>query len=254
LFDAQQGHFYGLPHNLALASVTSTPGTVLGYDHRIGCIKLGIVLSNLNKSTLINACNIPGYDAGMFESIVTSSLISFDHVIDLDIVLWDSHPLALGATPKQVFIDGIAQITVPYVNPKPVSFQILPKTPDFSKEAKNAIKYEGLPPLVPLRSNSDLVIFTNVSSVFVKHDNGIREAFSASEASVSGNVVVEKGEIVCMGDASTCSVTKYDSNIQHVDLKGGSISCVNSLLKNVLQTYHNYPFSLALPSSATEVA
>ena len=45
LFDAQQAHYYGLPHNLALASVTSTPATVLGYDHRIGYIKLGIVLT-----------------------------------------------------------------------------------------------------------------------------------------------------------------------------------------------------------------
>lgn len=153
----------------------------------------------------------------------------FDHVIDLDVVLWDSHPLALGATPKQVFIDGIAQIATPYVNPKPASFQTVPKTPDFSREAEDALKYEGLPPLVPMRCKSDLVFFTNVSSVFVKHGDGIREAFSASEASGSGNVVVEKGEIICMGDASTCSVTKYDSNIQHVDLEGGSISCVNSL-------------------------
>ena len=164
-------------------------------------------------------------------------LILFD-VIDLDIVLWDSHPLALGATPKQVFIDGIAQIVNPYVIPKPASFQTVPKTPDFSQEAENAVKYEGLPPLVPMRSSSDLVIFSNVSSVFVKHGDGIREAFSASEASVSGNVVVEKGEIICVGDASTCSVTKYDSNMQHVDLKGGSISCVNSL-SNVLRICYN---------------
>ena len=66
LFDAQQAHFYGLPHNLAIASVTSTPAAVLGYDHRIGYIKLGIVLNSLKISTLINVCNIPGYDAGMF--------------------------------------------------------------------------------------------------------------------------------------------------------------------------------------------
>jgi imidazolonepropionase-like amidohydrolase len=185
LYEAQQAHYYGLPHNLALASVTSTPATVLGYDHRIGYIKLG-------------------YDA--------------------DIVLWDSHPLALGATPKQVFIDGIAQITTPHVNPKPASFQIVPKTPEFDQEAKDALKYEGLPPLAPRRSNFDLVIFTNVSSVFMKQDGGIREAFTISEAGVSGNVVVEKGEIVCMGVASTCSITKDDSNIHHVDLEGGSIS------------------------------
>ena len=129
------------------------------------------------------------------------------------------------------------------MNPKPPAFQKVPKTPDFSQEAKDAVKYEGLPPLVPIRSNSDLVLFTNVSSVFMKHDDGVREAFSASEASaVSGNVVVEKGEIVCMGDASTCSVTMYDSNIQRIDLKGGSISCVNSLSQTFCGLHHNYPF------------
>jgi cytosine/adenosine deaminase-related metal-dependent hydrolase len=185
LHDAQQAHYFGLPHNMALASVTSTPASVLGYDHRIGYIKLG-------------------YDA--------------------DVVLWDSHPLALGATPRQVFIDGIAQITTPYVNPKPASFQSVPKTPDFSQEADDALKYEGLPPLVPRRSDSDLVVFTNVHSVFLKEGDGIREAFSASEAGVSGNVVVEKGEIVCMGVASTCSVIKHNANIQQVDLEGGTIS------------------------------
>ena len=140
-------------------------------------------------------------------------------------MLWDSHPLALGATPKQVFIDGIAQITTPYVNPKPASFQRVPKTPDFSQEADNALKYEGLPPLASTLSHSDRVIFTNVKSVFLKEGDGIRVAFSTSEA--GGNVFVEKGEIVCMGVASACSVTN-DANIQQVDLEGGSISYVNS--------------------------
>ena len=117
------------------------------------------------------------------------------------------------------------------MNSKPASFQIVPKTPEFSQEAKNALEYEGLPPLAPRLSKFDLVIFTNVSNVFVKQGGGIREAFSISEESVSGNVVVEKGEIVCMGVASTCSITKDDSNFQHVDLEGGTISYVNSLFK-----------------------
>jgi imidazolonepropionase-like amidohydrolase len=41
LYEAQQAHYYGLSANLALASVTSTPATVLGYDHRIGFLKAG---------------------------------------------------------------------------------------------------------------------------------------------------------------------------------------------------------------------
>ena len=41
LFEAQQAFYYGLPEHLALASVISTPATVLGLDHRIGFIKTG---------------------------------------------------------------------------------------------------------------------------------------------------------------------------------------------------------------------
>ena len=47
---------------------------------------------------------------------------------------------------------------------------------------------------------------------------------STSEA--GGNGFVEKGEIVCMGVASACSVTN-DANIQQVDLEGNSILYVN---------------------------
>ena len=41
LGEAQQAYYYGLPHNLALASVTTTPAGVLGQDHRIGYVKEG---------------------------------------------------------------------------------------------------------------------------------------------------------------------------------------------------------------------
>jgi hypothetical protein len=64
-----------------------------------------------------------------------------------DIVAWDSHPLALGATPKQVWIDGISQIESPFSSQKPAAFQKPPATPDFDREAYEAIKYDGLPPL-----------------------------------------------------------------------------------------------------------
>lgn len=43
VYEAQQAHYYGLAHNLALAAVTSTPATVIGLDHRIGFLKAGAV-------------------------------------------------------------------------------------------------------------------------------------------------------------------------------------------------------------------
>jgi imidazolonepropionase-like amidohydrolase len=71
LFQAATAHSFHLPEDLALQSVTSVPAKSLGFDHRIGFVR-------------------QGYDA--------------------DIVVWDSHPLSVGATPLQVYIDGRATL------------------------------------------------------------------------------------------------------------------------------------------------
>ena len=41
IHEAAQAHYFGLPENVALASVITTPAKVLGLDHRIGYLKLG---------------------------------------------------------------------------------------------------------------------------------------------------------------------------------------------------------------------
>lgn len=41
LFEAQQAHYYGLPENIALSSVMSTPAEIMGMGHRVGYVKEG---------------------------------------------------------------------------------------------------------------------------------------------------------------------------------------------------------------------
>jgi len=41
LYEAQNAYYHGLPENLAIASVTSTPAKLLGLDHRVGLVKEG---------------------------------------------------------------------------------------------------------------------------------------------------------------------------------------------------------------------
>lgn len=65
------GHSFGLPADKALQAVTSVPAKALDLDDRVGYAR-------------------PGYDA--------------------DLVVWDAHPLSVGATPRQVFIDGVATL------------------------------------------------------------------------------------------------------------------------------------------------
>src|ERR1700744_2438695 len=96
-----------------------------------------------------------------------------------DLVVWDSHPLALGATPIQVFIDGIPQLDAPHVVSKSDTFQDLPKVPNFDREAEEAIAFEGLPPLLPERASTDFVLFTGVRSVVLPSRNDLAEVFSA---------------------------------------------------------------------------
>ncbi|KAH0827801.1 hypothetical protein J3R83DRAFT_3426 [Lanmaoa asiatica] len=196
LFEAQQAHYYGLSANLALSAVTSTPAKVLGLDHRIGFIREGVYPNR-----------VPCIDPSA------------------DIIIWDSHPLALGATPKQVWIDGIAQIENPYILEKPATFQSLPATPDFEKEAKAAVEYQGLPPLTPSRAMADTVVFTNVSSVFERSWPSIQEVFSARDGE-PGVVVVRKGEIACSGSRHAClaSISPINQDFESFDLQGGSIS------------------------------
>ncbi|KAF8893820.1 hypothetical protein BD779DRAFT_1435509 [Infundibulicybe gibba] len=180
VYEAQQAHYYGLANHLALASVTSTPATVMGMDHRIGFIK-------------------PGYDA--------------------DVVVWDSYPLALGATPKQVYIDGIPQIKSPNVIEKPEFSQHIPSTPNFDEEAEAALKYDGLPPLNLPHEKSETITFTNVSNIMLRHGSDIREVLSVNGVNHSGTVVVKNGQVICAGAASSCASHVATT----IDLAGGSI-------------------------------
>ncbi|KAJ7116412.1 carbohydrate esterase family 9 protein [Mycena epipterygia] len=180
LYEAQQAYFYGLPENLAIASVTSNAAEVMGMAHRIGYIK-------------------EGWDA--------------------DLVIWDSHPLALGATPSQVFIDGIPQLSDAHVVEKPDTFQHSPPVPNFDHEAQEAVKYEGLPPLEPTAATTRSVVFVNVRSVFKSGVSAVEQLFSAADDGPLGTVVTENGLITCVG---VCAMDVADATT--IDLQAGSIS------------------------------
>jgi len=143
----------------------------------------------------------------------------------LDVVLWDSHPLALGATPRQVFIDGIAQFTRPHVVSESVSALKAPKTPDFESEAEAAVEHEGLPPLGPKESTPQTILFTNLTNVWVRKGNRIHSILnnltSATDRTERGVVGVTAGNIICV-TANECEQFKPLAN-RIVDLEGGAI-------------------------------
>jgi hypothetical protein len=156
-YEAQIGHHYGLDDALAIASLTSVPAKALGMGHRIGYARVG-------------------YDA--------------------DVVLWDSHPLALGATPIQVFIDGIPQFnekTAEEKLRKPVGRQQTPAQRKFNEA--EALSFD--------KGGSDVMkrdfIATGIKKAFIRAKDGLEAIDAMSE---SFNMVVQNGRITCL--SSSC--------------------------------------------------
>ncbi|KAG0707315.1 composite domain of metallo-dependent hydrolase [Suillus ampliporus] len=168
-----------------------------------------------------------GLQANLALAAVTSTparIMGQDHRIGFvreDLVVWDSHPLALGATPQQVWIDGIPQLSEPAVASKPVSFQQVPRTPNFDLEAAAAIKYEGLPPLAPKKAK-DFVVFANIGSMFMP--DGMGGVMSVGDVGEGSVVVLKKGVVQCWGAVAACAKELASEDPEWIDLEGGSIA------------------------------
>lgn len=148
VFEAAKAYGHGLPYHAALAGVTSAPAELLGLGNRVGKVKSGF---------------------------------------DADIVVWDSDPLSVGATPVQVWIDGAAQLEDPIELKKPVD---PPKTPntDLTKESVR-------------EQQSNTVIFTGISHIHHEYQSDLAgEGELHTEPQVA---VVTEGKVVCVGSCKT---------------------------------------------------
>lgn len=177
MYEAAQSHAMGVPFAESLASVTSAAARTAGLGHRMGYVR-------------------PGYDA--------------------DIVVWDSFPLTLGATPKQTYIDGIPQIIKPHVISKPRAAQKITKPGDYEKEAAEALATRGDPDLRPKRIAHNIVL-ENVSALYMPE---VVEQFAVTAE--PRRVIVDGGEIVCVGH--DCAVPFKPEEYETIDLQGGSLS------------------------------
>lgn len=97
--------------------------------------------------------------------------------------------------------------------------------PNFDKEAKETLKYDGLPPLTPSK-NIESVIFLNVAKVY-NRDPASSKIVSQDFEESFGVVVVMNGKIVCQGRHSECTTYIFPYSklrIETVDLKGGVLT------------------------------
>ncbi|KAI8636160.1 hypothetical protein BD408DRAFT_356152 [Parasitella parasitica] len=154
-FEAAKAAHHGLPPQEAFKAITSVPANALGLGHRIGSLKVG-------------------YDA--------------------DLVIWDRSPLALGAAPLQVFIDG-----VPLFDEKPIT----PFKKDLIKNTAQPGQISELP-----KEGLKNYILTNVGSNYISKSN---------------TVVVQNGQIVCATTEDDCKSILSQSDFETFDVQGGYI-------------------------------
>ena len=174
----------GLDKHIALSAVTSTPAKAAGMEHRLGFLRKGV---------------------------------------DADVVLWDVHPLQLGAKPRQVWIDGIPQLVMTHSHNEDDERQEPPPVPNWDRERKAAIAWEGLPPLGPRRIKKGKVVLKNVREVWVREEHGIKERWNARPGQEGGIVVLNDGVVSCVGREAWCLTGEDDQFALSIDLHGGSI-------------------------------
>lgn len=166
MFQAAKTHHYGVPEQVAFQSVTSIPAKALGLDHRVGSLK-------------------PGYDA--------------------DVVIWDRSPLALAATPLQVFIDGVSLFDDPVIENEQHQQSTINNDAAAAAEDVNI----AIDAFNSMHGESSFVL-SNVGRIMLGKD--VIEG--------PAQLTVINGTIACADQ--DCRMT-MDANMPTIDLKGGHV-------------------------------
>ncbi|GAD96391.1 hypothetical protein SS1G_01113 [Paecilomyces variotii No. 5] len=148
-YEAQIARHFGLNASLAISSITSVPARALGLDNRIGHI-------------------LPGYDA--------------------DLVVWDRHPLRVGATPLEVYIDGKVSVR---------AYESLWKR-SLEPSYRNVPTHSRLPGKKILEGchhgQADFVI-RGITKSFVNGSAHLENNYSIKNITA----VIRNGQIICVG-------------------------------------------------------
>ncbi|KAK3073134.1 hypothetical protein LTR53_005566 [Teratosphaeriaceae sp. CCFEE 6253] len=164
VFEAAKAYRNGLPYHAALAGVTTASAELLGLGERIGKVKAGF---------------------------------------DADIVVWDSDPLSVGATPVQVWIDGVPQFDDPVELEKTIP---RPSEPDITLQT-----------ITDTRRDVEDVVFAGVRSVTLP---GLDRDLSTSD---DGVVVIRNARIDCIGQCESQTALAQQAGVATVHLQHGVV-------------------------------
>lgn len=165
LSQAAIAHSFGLPQDKALQAVTSIPAHAIDMDDRVGFIRTG-------------------YDA--------------------DVVVWDAHPLSVGATPRQVYIDGI-ELLDPNTVEKSMAQVVATSSSDRAEPAMRATvaPAEREDTCAPARTTDRTFVVTGIERSFLHAPSEVKDDVG-DEAQGPLTLVVEYGAVTCLGAGSRC--------------------------------------------------
>ncbi|RAH69774.1 amidohydrolase [Aspergillus aculeatinus CBS 121060] len=179
LDQAAIAHSFGLSEKRALQSVTSIPARSIQQDHRIGYAR-------------------PGYDA--------------------DLVVWDDHPLQVGATPVEVFIDGRAVLESPAllsIQDNKVAAQAAPAV---RSSVATAERDRVCAPVRDQASHAN-ILFTGIQHVLLNSTTNPH-----TEAAHDRVLLLTNGQIACLDTKSTCLAQTTSESLTQIDLQNGYIT------------------------------
>lgn len=179
LDQASVSHSFGLSEIKALQSVTSAAAYSIQQDHRVGYVRAG-------------------YDA--------------------DLVIWDSHPLAVGATPMQIWIDGRAVLDHQNLFEALIA---VPKSTDTAVPSVRPVASEDYKHTVCAAAVSEHVqiVFTGIKNVLLEDPR-----FDTTSPEEDHFVVVSRGKVLCFDLESVCRRSHNLANASTILLKNGYIT------------------------------
>ncbi|KAK2012966.1 hypothetical protein LZ32DRAFT_531263 [Colletotrichum eremochloae] len=191
MFQAGVGHAFHLPEDKALQSVTSIPANAIDLGYRVGYAR-------------------PGYDA--------------------DLVVWDAHPLSIGATPLQVYIDGNPQLENPIVQEsmgttfnEASAKEALPVAPKMRTELEPERREAFCRKTKKTKAN---FVINGITSTFLENHPQLPTVFR----DISGGnytLVISDGAVACLDTPEGCSSAvarvSTDAEVVALNLSNGHV-------------------------------
>ncbi|CAH0055614.1 unnamed protein product [Clonostachys solani] len=157
IYEAQIAHHFGVDAELALSSVMSVPAHLIGLDNKIGFVR-------------------PGYDA--------------------DLVVWDRHPLRVGASPLQVFIEGQSVVRA--------ASGVWHRSRQHLKDAPPSRPETETDKTINNLVGQENVVITGLTNSFIGVDNTRSQELQGSNMTA----IIQKGRVTCVGGEECDNMAK----------------------------------------------